>query len=473
MKKFFISTAYIYPICPLNINHARMFIIGDIIARYSRMKRKEVFFPIAFHYSGNTAYRISEAFTNIFFKNIITEEEKKIFYLYKNTYKVPTAILKTFTRPLNILNFYSKEILWELRSLGILGNYECYYSTNQRDFSVFINTIFSLYEKNNLIISNKNKGLSLNYDDKSWRRKMLNLLERTEFIQPFHKNNIISVIKNKNIRSDWNFLRKKGFGVIYRKKWIIDSMFDSELFQIFDLYIRFKKESKDKSINPKNIFKNLFGVLNKKEKPQSSLVNKIIQWLPCDIFICEEHLKNWIVKKLFAESLLLNKKYQTKRYFILGMGLLNGKRMSASKGNAILARDLINDYGSIKARLMIIFQGGRPSKTYTYDQTLPMQIDKLLAGFTSYYTYLLSLANKEIRIKNTNKEELPIKTICNTIERNIDSGYYRQAVIELLSILPKKYKIRTAKSARSLIAIYKKYLGVLSPGLLKGFDIQN
>jgi len=470
MEKTFISFAYIYPICPLNIDHAKMFVIGDIIARYSRMKGKNVFFPIASHYSGNTAHRIAKAFTNIFSKNnAITEEERKILSLYKDMYSVPTMILKTFTRPLNILNFYNQEILWELKSLDVSGDYEHSYTTKDEDFSVFVNTIISLYEKNNLLIYNKNKELALNYDNNEWKKRVLELIERTEFIQSFHKNNVISAMRN--VRSDWGLLRKDGFGVVYRKKWIVDPMFDSELFTIFDLYIKFKKDSKDKSINAKRIFKNLFGVLNNKKKPESVLVDKIIQWLPSDIFICEEHLKNWVVKKLFAESILLDKKYQTRKYFILGMGLLNGKRMSASRGKAILASDLFNYYGPTKARLIIILQGGHPSKTYKYDQTLPAQIDKLLANFVSYYTYLLSLTNKEIHIKNTDKEELPTKIICDTIEKNIERGYYRQAVIELLSFLPSKYNVKTSKSARSLIAIYKKYLGILLPSLLKSFDI--
>jgi len=454
------------------MNHARMFVVGDIIARYSRMKKKSVFFPIASHYSGNTAQRVSRAFTNIFSRNnLITDEERKALGLYKDMYNMPIAILKTFTDPLNILNFYNQEILWELKSLDVSGDYEYSYTTKDKDFSIFVNTIISLYKKNQLLVVNKNGKLALNYDNAEWKMLALDLLDRAEFVQSFHKSNIISAMKN--VRGDWKLLRKNGFGAVYRKKWIVDPMFDSELLTIFDLYMRFKKEAKTKLINSRQVFESLFKVLKNEENPQSSLVDKIIQWLPCDIFICEEHLKNWVVKKLFAESILIDQKYQTKKYFILGMGLLNGKRMSASRGNAILASDLINYYGPTKARLIIILQGGHPSKTYTYDHSLPGQIDKLLANFTSYYTYLLSLAHKEIRIKNTDKEDLPIKTICDTIEKNIERGYYRQAIIELLSTLPKKYKVTTAKSARSLIAIYKKYLSVLSPSLLKGFDIQN
>lgn len=468
MKKTFISSAYIYPICPLNINHARMFIIGDIIARYSRSRGIDVFFPIASHYSGNTAQHISETFTKIFSnKGTATEEEKRVFNLYRNIYSVPTAALKSFTNALNILDFYNQEILWELKSLDVSGDYEYFYTTKHKDFSVFINTIISLYEKSGLLIYNTNKELALDYDDTKWKEKTLNLLNQTEFIQPFHKNNIASAMKN--VRSDWNLLREDGFGVNYGEKWIVDPMFDSELFTLFDLYIRFKKEYGGKMLNTYDIFENLFDVLRHQEKSKSVLVNKIIDWLPCDVFVCEEHLKNWVIKKLYAESLLLDKKYQTKKYFVLGMGLLNGKRMSASRGTAILANNLINSYGSTKARLIILLGGGHPSKTYDYDESLPTQVDKLLNNFTNYYLYLVSLADKEIRtstIDDTKNGELTFETIHDTIERNISKGYYRQAIIELLSIVPKKYGSPTSKMAGLLISLYGKYLGILLPSLL-------
>jgi len=444
-----------------------MFIIGDIIARYSRMKKRAVFFPVASHYSGNSAQNISKTLKKFFLNKQVTEEEKKIFSLYKNTYNVPSIVLKTFTKPLNILNFFSQEILWELKSLNVSADYDHFYTTENKDFSIFVNTIISLYKKNKLLIYNKNKELALNYDNSKWRREAFNLLEATEVLQAFHKNNIISA--TKHLRSDWGLLRKTGFGVRYNKKWVIDPMFDSELLNLFDLYIRFKTEYKNEPISTKKFFTNLFETLKNPVNSNNALINKIIEWLPCDVFICEEHLKVWVVKKMFAESLLLNEKYQTKKYFILGMGLLNGKRMSASRGNAILARDLINKYGPIKARLIIILQGGHPSKTYEYNPFLPTEVDKLLANFSNYFTYLFSLANKKINIKNLN-EGLPVKaihsSICDSIEKNINNGYYRQAIIELLSIIPRKYKISTVKTARSLIALYKRYLGLLLPGLL-------
>lgn len=107
-----------------------MFIIGDIVARHARKKGRKVFFPIATHYSGNTAHRIAKAFSNFYSKNQgTTEEEKKLVNLYKNVYRVPSGILKSFIDPMNILNFYNQETLWELKMLDVSGDYEYSYTT--------------------------------------------------------------------------------------------------------------------------------------------------------------------------------------------------------------------------------------------------------------------------------------------------------------------------------------------------------
>lgn len=83
MIKYLISSAYIYPICPLSTNHARMFLFGDIIARYARMKWKNVFFPVASHFSGNTAHKIADSLKKYFLNSAnISVEDEKVMHIY-------------------------------------------------------------------------------------------------------------------------------------------------------------------------------------------------------------------------------------------------------------------------------------------------------------------------------------------------------------------------------------------------------
>lgn len=466
MENFLISCAYVYPLCPLSINHAKMFVVADVIARNEKAKGKNVFFPIASHYSGNSVQKISKIINKNFSPGgQMVDDEKKLFLLYRDFYKTPTLKLKTFVDPLNILEFYNGQILWELKSLGVSCNYENFYTTAHEDFSIFVNTIISLYENNNLLVRNSKGDLALDYNNEKWKIRMLDLINRTEFTQSFHKNNVISALKD--VRNDWSLLKKNGYGVKY-KKWIIDPMFDSEIFTIFDLYIKFTKNHNRPNDVPR-FFADLFTVLQTGNQSENSLINKIIGCLPCDVLICEEHLKNWIVKKIFAESLLLHKKYQTKKYFILGMGFLDNKQMSASKGSAILVKDLIDKHGPIMARLIILLSGGHPSKMFNFDLSSVNQARRLLNDFAKHYQHLLSIASQEPDLKKTESEGF-LKAISKNIEDNLEKTYFRQAVIELLSILPKTFhRAPSPESARNLLFIYNKYIEILLPGLLNKF----
>jgi cysteinyl-tRNA synthetase len=175
---------------------------------------------------------------------------------------------------------------------------------------------------------------------------------------------------------------------------------------------------------------------------------------------------------LYAESCLLDEKYQTKKYFVLWMWSLNWKRMSASRWNAIFVNDLINSYGPNKSRMIILLGWWHPSKNYDFDTNLPSYVDKLLNNFTNYYSYLLSISNWSIIIDSNNISiNIDENTVSNIIEENINKWYYRQAIIELISILPSKYQYPDKNSSIILLSIYKRYLYILLPNLLDNFII--
>lgn len=468
MKKFVISIPYIYSICPLNIDHARLFVIADVFARYERKKGKQVIFPVASHYSGVTAQNISGHFSNIFSKKLkISDEEEKIYKLYRNFYQVPEYILRKFVNPYYLLDFFSQEMLWELRSLNVSCDYENFYSTNIEDFSIFVNAIFSKYKELGLLIENKKGELALNYDDERWKEITLAQFKKTDFIQDFHKKHIIEAMRN--IRSDWGILRKEGAGVIYKNKWIIDPMFDSELFTIFDLYVRNKKQYSKTNTDKKKLFERIFKSISGRKDEKSVTIDEIIKNLPCDLCVCEEHLKNWVVKKFYTESILLDEKYRTKKYFITGMGFLEGKRMSASRGHSILAKDLITEYGGVIARLVILLNGGHPSKMYNYDKSVTLTAKKIINNFVSYCQYMHTVSKSVSGVTIMENKTL-YQLLSKKIEDNIQKGYLRQAVVDLLVVIPKKYKPLTKKDAATFIRFYAEYLTILLPGFLEDFD---
>jgi len=465
-NKFFVALPYIYPVCPLSIDHGRMFVIADILGRNAQMLGKELVFKVATHYSGNTAHKVAASFERYFSQNGQTEEsDERIFNLYKDKYGTPVSDLQEFSNPIKILDYYSQAIIEELKLLRVSCDYDDFYDTKNDLFSKFVNYILQKYEQDGVIIKNNQGEISLNYNNKSWRAFASELLERTEFIQPQYKEVIRSAMAN--VRDDWNLLRTDGYGVKYKDSKIIDPMFDSELFTIFDLFINFcHKESENKDINL--FFEHLFNSLRQDSESQEESINKILNFLPCDVFVCEEHLKNWVAKRMFAESYFLHSKYQTKRYFITGMGLLEGQRMSASKGRAILVKDLICDHGPFKTRLLMLLTGGHPSKIYNYDYKLIGEIETLLNNFSTHVAKLNIIIEK----KNDNHDNLQIFPIelndkIEDINKYIEKGYFRQAIIEIISIIPKNYKNPDYHTAVSLLSLYNKYLEILIPGFLE------
>lgn len=460
-NKYLISLPYLYPVCPISIDHARMFVVADINARLQRKNGKEVFFPIAAHFSGVTAENTCKLLNSRLEKNNQNYEQSiNMHNIFSKIYKIPNSILNLLKTPEDILYFFTYQTLSDLKEINVSCNYDSFYTTYEGDFEIFVRAMFQKYEENDKLFLNDKKELALNYNDKLWKDETIKELERLEFIQKFHKNNVSGAFNN--VREDFGLLRNYGIGIRYNDEYVIDPMFDSDLFTIYDLYMKYKVTDSFQ-YNSEDIFKELFARLNsEKVNVTTEIVDNILKWLPCDLFVCEEHLKTWIVKKTYSETLLLKPQYRTQKYFITGMGNINNERMSSSRGTAVLLKDLIEEYGKHNARLIILMTGGHPSKLYNYDLNLPSEVMRMTRYFKEYINYLYStyLKNKNISIVESLDKER------TEIQKNIENGYYQQAIVYMMKIMPKLNKDITSEKAKAILELYKEYLEILVPNFL-------
>lgn len=450
MEKFLISLPYMYPVCPISIDHARLFVIADIIARYNREK-SAVLFPIAAHYSGITADIIMDK---------IRGKNQETIDLYLKYYGMPESDFEGINSSVALLDYYSEQMLNEFKQLRISCDYDNFYKTNSDKYELFVKILFEQYLKKGVIISNNNNELALDFNNADWREKTRDFMNGMEFIQKFHKKNIIGSFDT--LTEDFGFIRSYGIGTSYAPHQIIDPMFDSDFFMLFDIITREVdlNDYSDKMFV--ELVENVFKAVSGEFYPKDNIYDRILSWLPCNIFVCEEHLKTWIVKKAFSEVLLLMPEYRTNNYFITGLGRKDNKRMSSSRGNAVLLKDLLEQHGSIKARMCILLCGGHPSKNYNYDDRLIKLIDKIISKFQRYYyKNLLEYDGKmNSKVKTLEKEEA-------TIKRYIKDGYYGQAINTLMVDIPGTYKNNMADDIREDICyLCKKYLEILLPGIM-------
>lgn len=136
MKKIFITSPYPYPTGPLHIGHGRSFINGDIFARYYRAKGYNVLYPMAFHITGTPVLAISASLERKDSK--IIERMRNYISLHTKDDKEVQGILESFVDPWNVVNYFSKSIEIDFKSIGMSIDWRRKFTTGDKVYNKFI-----------------------------------------------------------------------------------------------------------------------------------------------------------------------------------------------------------------------------------------------------------------------------------------------------------------------------------------------
>jgi len=142
-EKFYITVAFPYPSGAMHVGHGRTYIVPDVIARFWRMRGRQVLFPMAFHVTGAPVVGIS--------KRIARKDEKTI-RLYRDLYKVPQNVLEGFTDPLTIVKHFAAEYQRVMTSCGLSIDWRRRFITVDPTYSKFVEWQWKhLYEAGHVI----------------------------------------------------------------------------------------------------------------------------------------------------------------------------------------------------------------------------------------------------------------------------------------------------------------------------------
>lgn len=134
--KFFLTVPYPYTSGPLHIGHGRTYTIGDIIARYKRLKGYNVLFPMAFHITGTPIAAISDRIANGDEKAISMYKEYIMLY-EKNPDNVDN-IIESFKDPFNVATYFANKISSDFISLGYSIDWRRRFHTGERIYNKFV-----------------------------------------------------------------------------------------------------------------------------------------------------------------------------------------------------------------------------------------------------------------------------------------------------------------------------------------------
>ncbi len=128
-EKFYINVAFPYPSGAMHVGHGRTYIVPDVVARFWRMKGRQVLFPMAFHVTGAPVVGIS--------KRIANKDEKTI-KLYRDLYRVPQNVLEEFVDPLVIVKHFASEYQRVMTDCGLSIDWRRRFITVDPAYSKFI-----------------------------------------------------------------------------------------------------------------------------------------------------------------------------------------------------------------------------------------------------------------------------------------------------------------------------------------------
>ncbi len=146
---YFITVPYPYTNGPLHIGHGRTYTIGDIVARYKRMRGYNVLFPMAFHVTGTPIIAVSERIRRG--EEKIIDRYRKYVSIYVKDPKEIDRVIESFKDPLNLAVFFAERIHSDFDALGYSIDWRRRFHTAEKIYNAFVTWQFLRLKEKGLI----------------------------------------------------------------------------------------------------------------------------------------------------------------------------------------------------------------------------------------------------------------------------------------------------------------------------------
>lgn len=142
-EKYLITVPFPYLNGNLHAGHTRTFTIGDVIARYKRMKGKNVLFPMAFHVTGTPIVGLAD---------LIRKKDAQTLRVYRDFHKIPTDVLKNLDEPEKIVDYFKQEAENDMSVIGYSIDWRRKFTTTTPEFKKFVEWQYkTLFEKGYIV----------------------------------------------------------------------------------------------------------------------------------------------------------------------------------------------------------------------------------------------------------------------------------------------------------------------------------
>jgi leucyl-tRNA synthetase len=197
----------------------------------------------------------------------------------------------------------------------------------------------------------------LTYSDPAWKDQVKAYLPDVSLVPPEVRAEFEWTI---DWLKDWAATRRVGLGtrLPWDPTWLIEPLSDSTIYMAYYTVAHRIREIDPALLTPA-AFDYLFLGIESPDLPGRDLLaplrEEFLAWYPYDYrFSAKDLISNHLTFQLFHHAAIFPPALQPKGMVVFGMGLLNGAKMSSSKGNVFLLEDALAEFGADTVRMFLM-----------------------------------------------------------------------------------------------------------------------
>ena len=294
----------------------------------------------------------------------------------------------------------------------------------------------------------------LKYSDESWKEVTYQCLDDMNIIPEEVRANFKYYI---GWLQDWACSRRIGLGtkLPWNKDWLIEPLSDSTIYMAYYTIAKYMKD-----INPEDLNDQFFDEIFLGLKSSSVTTHGINQeltnemkdefnyWYPLNWRLSAKDLVgNHLSFHIFHHSAIFPQEKWPRGIVVFGMGLLEGHKMSSSKGNIVMLEDAIETYGSDVIRLFLM-SSAEPWQDFDWRENEVKGISKRLEWFLEFSQRVEKIYGSKIQLED--HETLP------KVKKPINKWILAQVNMRIMDATKALEGFQTRKALQEAFFLFKK-----------------
>jgi leucyl-tRNA synthetase len=232
----------------------------------------------------------------------------------------------------------------------------------------------------------------LKYSDPAWKQQVSDQIGDMALVPPEVRAEFDRTV---GWLKDWACTRRVGLGT--RFPWdptqLIEPLSDSTIYMAYYTIAHKIREVDSKLLTPE-VFDYIFLGKKSDDLPEKKKLDamraEFLYWYPYNYrFSAKDLISNHLTFQLFHHVSIFPKDKLPLGMVVFGMGLLNGAKMSSSKGNVFLLEDAVAEFGADTVR-MFLMGSAEPWQDFDWRNELVISTKKQIERF---YSTIMELKN--------------------------------------------------------------------------------